>query len=220
MPEDNYPGNSNKAKEHSLIRERTSLDDASVTKDKQQRSKVDGVVATRPPSTFGAVMKELFPDGFRGVRDRFIWDLLVPGLQNLFYNGWQGLGDLIFKGSVPKRNNDAPGRTSYERAYRPATSYRTYTDDYDDDYRYRVPDFQEMIFDTRETAEARLHELNEIIRKYHVLKLIDYNDIFRIPTRPTQAYYGWTSLATAYIHKVYDGYRLSMPRPVQIDPDR
>ena len=217
MAEAEYPSNSNKSKEHSLVRERTSLDDASVADEKPAKAK--GVVTTRPPSTFGAVMKALFPDGIRGIRDHFIWDLFVPGMQNMLYNGWQGLGDLIFKGGVSSRPS-SPGRTSYEKAYRPASTFRPYTSDIDDEYSYRVNDFREVIFDSRESAESVLRTLNDMIRQYSVVTLLDYNELVGLPTRPTYVSYGWAALATAYVQRTYDGYRLAMPRPIPIDSRR
>lgn len=218
MPSEEYPSNSYKAKESSLVRERTSLDDASVAATEKKPAKPKGVVTTRPPSTFGAVMKALFPDGIRGIKDHFIWDLLVPNLSNMLYNGWQGLGDLIFKGGVSQRNS-APGRTSYEKAYRQASTFRPYSED-DDGYRYRVADFQEVIFSSREEAEQHLRTLRDMIRQYSVVTMLDYNELVGIQTRSTDSNYGWISLETAYVQRTFDGYRLAMPRPVQIDSRR
>lgn len=217
MAEDIYPSNSNKSKEHSLVREKTSLDDSTAVRKPLQ--KAEGVIKTSRPTTFKDIFKAIFPNGLSGIKENLIYDWLVPGIQTFMRNGWDGLGNAIF----PKANSKPSGRTSYESAYksssvsyRPKASWDEWADD--QSFQPRVSDFQEPIFDDVDSARRVLDTLEDQIREYHVVTLLDYNELIGLPTRPSQNNYGWTSLSTATIQRTHGGnWRLMMPRPVQLD---
>lgn len=207
-----YPGNSNKARESSLIRE--PVEQAPVVQEHKPHPQVS---QRRKISPVREVIAAIFPGGFEEAKERLIWDIFVPWAQDMLRSGWQGLGDVIFPGSQGRatEKSQPPERYSYNSRYRIDTvSYPTpspYGNEYYDEMRP---------FPTRDEAENALRDLRDIWMRYRVVTLLDFNERVGNPTRPTQDNYGWLSLDTARIERSRGGWVISMPRAVAIDNTR
>ena len=218
--EEKYPSNSNKLKEASLIRESTEIRTAPISETVEvekssPKARPEGIVRTRNISTAKAVFAALFPDGVAGLKDKFIWEMLVPRLQSFLYDGWNDVGDVLFQGGGRSRQNGY--HTSYDSMYRGANTSARRADE--NQYSYRgVYNYQEVVYRQRSQAERLLRTLTDILARYGVITLLDYNEEVGNQTYPSQVNYGWISLNTARIDRTYDGgWVLVMPRPVEID---
>lgn len=223
--DEEYPSNSHKMREASLVRNTSIVETKSegtvtVTKPVKEPEeslmpkpkKAEGLVRTRKVSTTKQVIAALFPDGIAGVKEHLIWDVLVPRLGEILHSGWDDVGDVIFSG----------GRSYSQRNTRNYTSYSSYSTPQNRNHRYPAETrerytYEEVVFGSRPQAEQALGLLQEMISNYGVVTVLDYNEEMGLPTRPTQAKYGWINLNSARVERTYDGWVLNMPRPLQID---
>ena len=82
----------------------------------------------------------------------------------------------------------------------------------------RSIDYDEIIFDTRIDAESVLVRMEEIIDKYEFVSISDLYEMADLSAPPyTATKYGWVSLVNAEVVRVYDGYKIKLPRPVPRD---
>ena len=73
-----------------------------------------------------------------------------------------------------------------------------------------------IIFDSRETAENVLEASKEIINKYGVVTIADMYDLSGLDTPYTGQKYGWVDLKEAKIIRVRQGYELVLPEMIPI----
>lgn len=192
-----YPSNSNKAKESSLVREQQTSVPQPKTADIPQ-STHPRAPQQRKISPVREIFKAIFPGGFNQIKEQLIWDIFVPWAQDMLHNGWQGLGDVIFPGSNRSKPSGNPEHYSYNESYKPKT-YSSY-------YEYDMKPFR-----TQSEAEKALNDLHAIMMKYGVVTLLDFNERVGNETNPTQANYGWTNINSADIRRVRDGWLVEMP---------
>ena len=62
-----------------------------------------------------------------------------------------------------------------------------------------------------------LDRMNEIVETYGLVKVADLYDLVGLTCNYTDNKYGWTSLRTADIVRVRDGYTLKLPKAMPID---
>ena len=99
-------------------------------------------------------------------------------------------------------NGEAPRRQSNKKV--------SYWDAY---YRKNVDN---ILFDSRETAENVLEASKEIINKYGVVTVADMYDLSGLDNPYTGQKYGWVDLKEAKIIRVRQGYELVLPEIIPI----
>lgn len=205
-----YPSNSHKAKESSLVRD-IQRDSAPT-----QQGRVGAHPSTpqaspqKKLSPVHEVFKALFPGGVEEIKSHLLWDIFVPWMQDMLHDGWSGLGDVIFPGSDKsrQRSQSVPEHYSYNAQYRISdVSYSGQQRYYDEMRPMR----------TEKEARDALNDLKEIWMRYKFVTLLDFNERVGNPTRPTQDNYGWLSLDSADVVRTNGGWVISMPRAVPID---
>lgn len=78
---------------------------------------------------------------------------------------------------------------------------------------YRVDD---IILDSRETAENVLNASKEIINEYGFVTISDVYDLAGLNATYTEQKYGWVDLKEAKIIRVRSGYKLVLPEIIPI----
>ena len=73
-----------------------------------------------------------------------------------------------------------------------------------------------ILFDSRETAENVLEASKEIINKYGVVTVADMYDLAGLDAPYTGQKYGWVDLKEAKIIRVRSGYKLVLPEIIPI----
>lgn len=99
-------------------------------------------------------------------------------------------------------DEEAPRRQSNKKV--------SYRDAY---YRKNVDN---ILFDSRETAENVLEASKEIINKYGVVTVADMYDLAGLNATYNGKKYGWVDLKEAKIIRVRQGYKLVLPETVPI----
>ena len=74
----------------------------------------------------------------------------------------------------------------------------------------------DMVFESRQQADAAFEEMCEKLDEYNVVSVYDYYDICGQTADFTDHNYGWTSLEGSSILRDRNGWRLHMPKPSRI----
>lgn len=76
--------------------------------------------------------------------------------------------------------------------------------------------YQDLTVPTQQYAETLLANMIELMNQYRVVTVADLYELAGMTTAISDNSYGWTSLDTARINKVRDGYSLELPRPTLV----
>jgi len=74
-----------------------------------------------------------------------------------------------------------------------------------------------LIFDTRETAEIVVDNMQDLIDKYGAVTVADINDLAGITNVLSDQLYGWTDVNACYIIRTINGWSLILPAPIEIE---
>lgn len=205
MSEFNYPANSNASKQEV----KPAAEEKRVTK------VVKGNVRTKPNEVrkFADVF---ISEDINNVKSYILMDVLVPAIKKAVADIVTNGIEMILYGSTSKGRN----RSSGEKV-----SYRNYYDSRDDRRDYDRGgsktrsglDYDDFVFDSRGEAEAVLSQMGDIIERFKYVTVADlYDMVDKVPPF-TANKYGWTSIRNADVVRDRDGYRLKLPRAMQID---
>ena len=77
--------------------------------------------------------------------------------------------------------------------------------------------FDDIVIPSRQEADEVLEKMDEIIDRYDIVSVSDYYDLVGETGNYTDNKYGWSSLRTAEVVRVRDGYIIKLPKPKVID---
>lgn len=201
---DKYPNHSHAAKDK---RKRESEPEKRVEKI------ITGNVSTKKKSKFQDVF---VGEDANNVKDYIIQDVIIPnikmtivdsvcdGIRMFFGQGRRNNGD--------GRRNSPSSRISYGSFYDRGYDRRDYPPRTRSNYSH-----DDVIFDSRGEAEDVLDRMDELIRRYGMVRVADLYDLVGITGHYTDNDYGWTNLRNASIQRVRDGYLLKMPKALPLD---
>jgi len=181
--------------------------------------KVEKVVSgevTQKKKPLGVRVKSIFTGGeFRGATHYVFMDVLVPAVKNMVV-------DAVDVGVKRMVYGDSP-RSMQSRRQDPRQSRTTYNSPVNRSNQARLPDqppypptrssrtSSDIILQTREEAELVLSTLVEIIDKYEVASVADFNTIVGLPSTYVDNNWGWSGLQYVNIRQVREGFLLDMP---------
>lgn len=204
MNEFNYPANSNASKQEIKP----------AAEEKRATKVVKGNVRTKPNEVrkFADVF---ISEDINNVKSYILMDVLVPAIKKAVADIVTNGIEMILYGSTSKGRNSSSGSK---------VSYRNYYDNRDDRRDDRGGsrtrsglDYDDFVFDSRGEAEAVLSQMGDIIERFKYVTVADlYDMVDKVPPF-TANKYGWTSIRNADVVRDRDGYRLKLPRAMQID---
>lgn len=204
MNEFNYPANSNASKQEVKP----------AAEEKRATKVVKGNVRTKPNEVrkFADVF---ISEDINNVKSYILMDVLVPAIKKAVADIVTNGIEMILYGSTSKGRNSSSGSK---------VSYRNYYDNRDDRRDDRGGsrtrsglDYDDFVFDSRGEAEAVLSQMGDIIERFKYVTVADlYDMVDKVPPF-TANKYGWTSIRNADVVRDRDGYRLKLPRAMQID---
>lgn len=213
------PGNSYTQKDQIDIS--TDKNDEKVKAVVKPRQVAQGKV--RKQSLIRKFGKYIFEDTIETAKEKAIKDVVVPGIRNLIFDGFNELlAAMLFPDDSPRPSNGyrsgggrKGGRTSYDKYYDDKQRRggrrggRNYQDEsYDPD---------DIILPTRAQANEALDELDYIIHKYGQASIATFYDIVGVTGEWTDNRYGWTSIRGAQIKPVRDGFMIILPPTRPLD---
>lgn len=204
MNEFNYPANSNASKQEVKP----------AAEEKRATKVVKGNVRTKTNEVrkFADVF---ISEDINNVKSYILMDVLVPAIKKAVADIVTNGIEMILYGSTSKGRNSSSGSK---------VSYRNYYDSRDDRRDDRGGsrtrsglDYDDFVFESRGEAEAVLSQMGDIIERFKYVTVADlYDMVDKVPPF-TANKYGWTSIRNADVVRDRDGYRLKLPRAMQID---
>lgn len=183
--------------------------------------KIEGIgnVKVRKKSGFGKFLKSFVRDDAENVGSYLIGDILIPSLQKAVVEMVSNGIEIVMYGSSSRKKHRSPGSYYSYNSIWDDRRDRDRDRDYDRDRRRSIDyDLDEIIFESRDDAEEVLIRMDEIRDRYDgIVTVLDLFDLVGRPARHTDNKYGWTSLKSAGVSRVRDGYVLRLPRPMPID---
>lgn len=182
-------------------------------KARAEREKNKPVVTKRPvrhkESVGEKLVKAFLPTDGKDVGEYLLYDVLIPGLQQMIVMGVTGGVTQLFNGQKIDPNLYRQGTRTYvdytnpSRKVSNATRERTRS-------RY---DFSTLVFDSRTEAEAVLRAMDEIILTYGEVTCRDFLEFAGEPSEFTDAKYGWRDISRAYIEpaRSWGGFVIKLP---------
>lgn len=181
-----------------------------------ERKKLDKVATgTRVKKKGANKFAEVFlSEDVSSVKSYILMDVLVPAIKQALHDVVTNGIDMILFGETgrSKRSSNAD-RVSYSRFYdrrddrrrdEPISRVRAYSHD-----EVRIP--------TRGEAEEILARMDEIVATYGMVSVADYYELAGVSCDYTDNNYGWTSIRSASVVRVRDGYIIKMPKALPID---
>lgn len=145
------------------------------------------------------------------VKSYIIADVLVPSIKDALYDVVTTSVKMMLFGDKGKPSSKTSGSK---------VSYRSYYDnDRKRDTSYNNSsrngfEYDDIIFETRNDAEAVLNGMFDILERYEIVTVADLYDLANITNKNYMINkYGWTNLSNAEPIRVRDGYAIKLPKP-------
>ena len=168
---------------------------------------------TKKKSGFTKLADIFVSEDMDSVKSYIFIDIVVPTIKKTIYDVITNSVNMILFGESGRGKK----RTSGDYV-----SYRSYSDTIStsrsDESRMRSRfDFDDIVFDGRGDAEAVFEQMNNVIARYGIVSVADMYDMADLPHPYTSNRYGWTSLASAEVVRISDGYIIKLPKAMPID---
>ncbi len=180
--------------------------------EKKVQKVVTGQVKTRPNK--GRKLADIFiSEDVSNVKSYIFMDVLVPAIK-------KAVSDIVTDGVDMMLYGSTGGRSSRKTGSR--VSYRTYYDDRRSERREGTSysgrfDYEDIVYTNRGEVEAVRDQMFDLVERYGVVTVADMYDMSGETAPYTSNKYGWTSVRTAEIIRVSDGYILKLPKAMPID---
>lgn len=208
MDEMDYKPNSHKYKEQQKA----------AKEEKRAEKVVQGKVKIKKKNDARKFAEVFVAEDARNVKDYLLMEVAIPAIKNTII-------DLITNGVTMLFNGESSRSTSTRKRSGDYISYRDYSsrdrdsrDRRDSSSRSRF-DFDDLVFGSRTDAEATIEQMDDMIDRYGWATVLDlYESADLGGSAPwTANKYGWTSMRSADIVRVRDGYIIKLPKARPLD---
>ena len=194
-----------------------------LTERKQQTPVVSAEPTVKKKSKWSRIKEEFIVEDGQNIMDYLLFRIAIPAAKDaLFSLVTNGVSMLLNRDAAPSKPNGyfSNTRTSYSKYYD-----QNYANS---GYNYARPrlnsgyEYDEMLFETREDAEAVLWNMNEIANQYQYVKVADYIELSgRAIKSFTDNNYGWPVDQIKNVSVITNinprGYYLDLPKPMEIN---
>lgn len=189
------------------------------TKEEPTKKKVEKVVSgnvkTKKRSEALKFADIFTSEDVNTVKNHIFSDVLVPSIKKMISDAIKtGIDMILYGDSDVSRTKSPASKISYAKYYN-EPSYRSASED-----RYskrETYEYNNIVLETRGDAEAVLMALEDMINQYDIASVADLYDLVGIVGSYTDNKYGWTSVRSARIERVRDGYVIRMPKALPLD---
>lgn len=206
MSEIKYPSNSNRSKEEAKAEER------------RVGKVITGSVKEKKKSELNKLADVFISEDVRNVKNYVFMDVIVPAIKKVIVDIITDGAHMIFYGGTKRREGssrfDKVSYVDYSKGSSSRYSENRYSAPRDTRVNYSSDQFT---FETRGEAEEVLAQMDGIVEKYGVVRVLDLYDMVGKTCDHTANKYGWTSTRNAEVTRVSDGYVIKMPRPLPIE---
>lgn len=200
MNEIQYQPNSHKSKEEK-------------TEEKRATKVVKGEVKTRKKSEIRKFADVFIAEDAANVKSYIRDDVLIPTIKKAIVDIIADGAHMLFYGGARRNKDSRVDRVSYvDYTKRGVGSSRS------SGYEQRTSFSSDIFtFETRGEAEEVLAQMDGIVEKYGMVRVLDLYDMVGKTCDHTANKYGWTSTRNASVERTREGYVIKMPRALPID---
>lgn len=199
-----YKPNSNRFKEEQRTAQKA-------IPEKKVEKVIKGKAKTKKKSDARRLMDSFISEDVSSVKSYIVDDLIIPTVKRTIVDAIKNSAEMIFLGKVSDsgRGRSGGGYVSYR-------DYGRRDERKSSDTRSSF-DYDEIRFEYRGDAEAVLDQMIDMIDRYGIATVADMYDMADMTAPYTSNRYGWTSLRTADVARVSDGYIIRLPKAMPID---
>lgn len=174
---------------------------------------VTGKVVTKKQSKLRKFTDEFISEDAKNVKSYVFGEVLIPAIKKAISDiVTDGIDIILYGESRRGGKRSTSDRVSYGNYYREPRSAR------EDRYSTRSGySFDDIILTTHGEAADVLDRMDELIDTYQVVRVADLFDLVGKTCSYTDNKYGWTSIRSAEIVRVREGYWIKMPRAIPLD---
>jgi hypothetical protein len=202
MIENNFKPNSHKSKEEQKLPE------------KRVEKVITGNVKVKKKNDIRKLADVFISEDVTNVKSYVLTDVIVPAIKKAIVDVVSDGVHMLFYGGARRNKDSRVDKISYVD-YSKRNNY--------DDRRASTNDLRtsyssdQFTFETRGEAEEVLAQMDGIVEKYGMVRVLDLYDMVGKTCDHTANKYGWTSTRNATVERVRDGYVIKMPRALPID---
>ena len=205
MDEMNYKPNSHKYKE----------EQKKATEERQIKKVISGTAKVKKKSGARKFTDALISEDASNVKTYILSDVILPAAKKLISDIVRDGIDMLLYGSTQSRGK------SYDRFGIGHVNYGSFSSKRTDDRRssggrHRF-EYDDIIFESRGEVEAVREQMEDVIDRYGYVTVADLYDMAELTAPHTANKFGWTSVRSADVVRVRDGYVLKLSRPGAID---
>ncbi len=172
-----------------------------------------GKVTVRQQTDIQKVASAFLAEDLATVKERIINDYAIPMLKNGIWSIFSSALSLMIFGEDRSRSQSSNyvrgSSNSYDRYYSNPNRNQPAN-------QRVIPNWQNLISDSRADMESVLDQMWEAIREYGQVSIGDLYDLAGMTCNFTDNKYGWKDLTSAYIKNVPGGYSIVFPKPVPL----
>lgn len=187
--------------------------------DKKVEKAIEGEVIQKKKGV-GKQLAELFVgDDAKDVGRYLLFDVFLPAAKSTISDlVSQGVDRFLFGSSSTKSSRiSGSSYTSYGSRNRFRGSTERSEDTRYASTRKNRTEYTDILFRTRDEAEAVFDKMLALIDSYDVVSVADFNDLVGITGEYTDEKFGWSDLADVTIVRKRDGYLIDLDRPKPLD---
>lgn len=186
---------------------------------------VRGKVKTKKKSEVKRFADVFVSEDISNVKSYVVNEIVIPTIKRALSEVVTSGIDMLLYGEtgVSKKRGSGGSKVSYTNYYERDRDYdrRDRRDTRDRERyssRYRSGyDFDDIILESRGEAENVLSTMDALIEEYGVVSVSELNELVGVTGYYTDNKYGWTSLRTASVVRVRDGYMLKLPKALPLE---
>ena len=199
-----------KPNSHRFREEQKSL--APVEKKKVEKV-VKGSVKTKKKGGISKLSDVLISEDANNVKSYILMDVLVPTIKKAIVDIVTDAVNMVFLGGTGhSKTTSSSNYISYNRLAEPRDRYNSSAPRASSRF-----DYENIVFASRVDAEAIIEQMNDIISSYGFVTVADLYDMADLSHPYTSNDYGWTSIVSAAVIHVRDGWVIKLPKARPID---
>lgn len=173
---------------------------------------VKGAAKTKKKSELKKFADNFISEDVSNIKSYVVTEVLIPTIKNTIWDALTNSLDMILYGETGhNKKRSSGGYVSY-------SSISSNRRDNRSESRVRTRfDYDDITFETRGDAEAVLEQMDDVIDRYGIVTVADMYDMADLTAPYTSNKYGWTSINSAEVVRVRDGYILKLPKARPID---
>lgn len=159
--------------------------------------------------TLGRKFADTFlSDDLESVKKYAVYDVIIPAIKDTIVNIVKDGIEMLFYGSPKDSGYGKYGNVTYVSYNEVSNIAKKKTYKQED-----VPSYDEIVLDSRGTAEKVIEKMKGLLVKYGTVSVGDLMELVQLESSFTDWKYGWTDLRGAGVKRVRGGYLIVLPRP-------